>query len=54
MAQTDWFIQHVFVIKLWISSRVDGATHWFYAPEQLAQCGINSGLPTDGISDGDT
>lgn len=54
IAQIDGFILHVFVIKHWISSIVDGATHWSYAPEPLAQCGINSGLPTFGISDGDT
>lgn len=51
IAQIDGFILHVFVIKHWISSIVDGATH---APEPLAQYGINSGLPTFGINDGDT
>ena len=43
----------LFINELYISSIVDGATHWS-APERLEQCGINSGLPTFGISDGDT
>ncbi len=54
IAQIDGFILHVLVIKHWISSIVDWATHGSYVPELLAQCEINSGLPTFGISDGDT
>lgn len=54
VVQTDGHILHVIVINHWISSIVGEATHWFYAPEPLAQRGINSGLPTFGTSDGDT
>lgn len=47
------FTLHLLIIELYISSIVSGASHWS-APELLEQCGINSGLPTFGISDGDT